>query len=77
MLTVDGRILELVQKKIEESRQETRDILEFGQPHVVTDMPVYRQFVGYLSGLAFLKKAIDEAREQANQEAGAPPRQDG
>lgn len=74
MLTTDGRVLELVKQKIETSRQETREILEYGQTHVVTDHATYRQFVGYLSGLAFIDKAIAEAREQAEQEAGAPPR---
>lgn len=74
MLTVDGRILELVRKAIAESREETRDILEFGQVHVVPDHATYRQYVGYLSGLAFLEAAIEQARQQAEQEAGASPR---
>ena len=73
MLTTDGRTLELVQKAIGAAREETRDILEFGQPHVIADHATYRQFVGYLSGLAFLEKAITEARQQAEQEAGSRP----
>lgn len=74
MLTVDGRTLELVRAAIAASRKETRDILEYGQPHIITDHAKYRQLVGYLSGLAFLEKAITEAREQATQEAGSAPK---
>lgn len=74
MLTVDGRTLELVRAAIAASRKETRDIMEFGQPHIVVDYATYRQYVGYLSGLAFLEKAITEAREQATQEAGSAPK---
>ena len=74
MLTVDGRILELVIKAVAVSREETRDILDYGQPHVVPDYATYQRYVGYLSGLAFLEKAVTEARSQAEQEAGAPPR---
>ncbi len=73
MLTLDQRTLEIAREKIAKSRKETRDLLEFGQPHVVSDLPTYRQFVGYLSGLAFLEKSLTEAREQAEQEAGTRP----
>ncbi len=73
MLTIDQRTLEIAREKIARSRKETRDIMEYGQPHVVADYPTYRQFVGYLSGLAFLEKTITEAREQAEQEAGTRP----
>lgn len=70
-LTVDGRTLELARKKVEETRQTTRDKLEFGQPHVIPDYASYRYEVGYLAGLAYLETAINEAREQANKEAGS------
>ena len=73
MLTIDQRTLEIAREKIARSRKETRDILEFGQTHVVVDHGAYRQFVGFLSGLAFLEKAITESREQAEQEAGTRP----
>ncbi len=73
MLTIDGRTLEIVREKIALSRKETRDTLELGQLHVVTDFPMYQRHVGYLAGLAFLEKAIAESREQAEQEAGTRP----
>lgn len=74
MLTVDGRTLELVQQKFAEQRLEALKTIEFGQPHVIGDYATYRQCVGFLSGLAYFDKALNEAREQANQEAGAPPK---
>ncbi len=73
MLTIDSRTLEIVREKVALSRKEARDAMEYGQPHVVSDYATYRQYVGYLSGLAFLEKAITESREQAEQEAGTRP----
>lgn len=73
MQTVDGRTLELVRTAIAESAGKTRTILEYGEPHVVVDHATYRQYVGYLSGLAFIEKAISDSREQAEQEAGSRP----
>lgn len=75
MLTTDGRTLELTGKAIAEEMDKTKSAIEYGQPHVIADFATYQRHVGYLSGLAFFEKALVDARSQAEQEAGSPPRQ--
>ncbi len=74
MLTTDGRTLALTGKAIAEEMAETKTLIDYGQPHVIPDFATYQRYVGYLSGLAFFEKALAEARSQAEQEAGQPPR---
>jgi hypothetical protein len=74
MLTTDGRTLELVRKAFAAEVEKTRDAIEYGQPHVVSDFAIYQRHVGFIAGLRFLETALTEARQQAEQEAGQPPR---
>lgn len=68
MLTVDGRTIELTRKAITEEIGKTMEILEYGQPHVVSDFATYQRHVGYLSGLRFLEQSMNVARAAAEQE---------
>lgn len=73
MLTTDGRTLDLVRKNFAAEIEKTREAIEYGQPHVITDFAIYQRHVGFLAGLRFLESALIEARQQAEQEAGTRP----
>ena len=70
MLTVDSRTLDLALKLIDEDIAKKTETIQHGHPSAIPDFGIYQRYVGHIMGLMAAKDLIEQAREQANKEAG-------